>query len=110
MAAMMKEYDWRVPEAQRANLIMVEENMAALENGVQASAGEKEGAGRDGGRGTHSPCMPIEQTLASMGNIYSVHSRGKRSTLFRPTRGGRGGGAGSGGRGAGGVGAAAPWE
>lgn len=35
MAAMMKEYGWRVPEAQRANLIMVEENMTALENGVQ---------------------------------------------------------------------------
>ncbi|CAM9108105.1 unnamed protein product, partial [Hapterophycus canaliculatus] len=36
MAAMMKEYGWRVPEAQRANLIMVEENMITLENGVQA--------------------------------------------------------------------------
>lgn len=35
----MKEYGWRVPEAQRANLIMVEENMTALENGVQASMG-----------------------------------------------------------------------
>ena len=34
----MKEYGWRVPEAQRANLIMVEENMTALENGVQASS------------------------------------------------------------------------
>lgn len=32
---MMKEYGWRVPEAQRASLIMVEENMTALENGVQ---------------------------------------------------------------------------
>lgn len=54
MAAMMKEYGWRVPEAQRANLIMVEENMTALENGVQASR-VKEGAGRDGG-GTVTPC------------------------------------------------------
>lgn len=35
MATMMKEYGWRIPEAQRANLIMVEENMTALENGVQ---------------------------------------------------------------------------
>lgn len=38
MAEMMKEYGWRVPEAQRANLIMVEENMTALENGVQVRA------------------------------------------------------------------------
>ena len=35
MAAMMKDYSWKVSEAQRANLIMVEENMTALENGVQ---------------------------------------------------------------------------
>lgn len=38
MVAMMKEYGWKIPEAQRANLTMVEENMEALENGVQASA------------------------------------------------------------------------
>lgn len=38
MAATMKEYGWKIPEAQRANLTMVEENMEALENGVQASA------------------------------------------------------------------------
>lgn len=37
----MKEYGWRVPEAQRANLIMVEENMTALENGVQVRSGGK---------------------------------------------------------------------
>ncbi|CAN0447667.1 unnamed protein product, partial [Laminaria digitata] len=35
MAAMMNDYSWKVSEAQRANLIMVEENMTALENGVQ---------------------------------------------------------------------------
>ena len=46
---MMKEYGWRVPEAQRANLIMVEENMTALENGVQASTVEG-GRGAEGGR------------------------------------------------------------
>lgn len=40
MSAMMKEYGWRVPEAQRANLIMVEENMTALENGVQVGVAE----------------------------------------------------------------------
>ena len=39
MAAMMKDYNWKVSEAQRANLIMVEENMTALENGVQARGG-----------------------------------------------------------------------
>ncbi|CAM9277540.1 unnamed protein product [Ascophyllum nodosum] len=37
MASMMKEYGWRVPEAQRANLIMVEEHMTALENGIQVA-------------------------------------------------------------------------
>lgn len=41
----MKEYGWRVPEAQRANLIMVEENMTALENGVQV--GQKQGEALD---------------------------------------------------------------
>lgn len=45
MAAMMKDYGWKVPEAQRANLIMVEENMTALENGVQARAGGRLGEG-----------------------------------------------------------------
>lgn len=44
MAAMMKEYGWRVPESQRANLIMVEENMTALENGVQARSWGRGGA------------------------------------------------------------------
>lgn len=38
MAELMKGYGWRVPEAQRAHLIMVEENMTVLENGVQVSA------------------------------------------------------------------------
>ena len=35
----MKDYSWKVSEAQRANLIMGEENMTALENGVQVRTG-----------------------------------------------------------------------
>ncbi|CAM9163466.1 unnamed protein product, partial [Choristocarpus tenellus] len=35
MAALMKDYNWRVPETQRANLLMVDENMTVLENGMQ---------------------------------------------------------------------------
>lgn len=63
---MMKEYGWRVPEAQRANLIMVEENMTALENGVQASTGERMARGETEGK--RPSLMPAEYTLAT-GNL-----------------------------------------
>lgn len=107
----MKEYGWRVPEAQRANLIMVEENMTALENGVQASkggSGKGAAGGTEGGGGVRSPKFVRERSgmcsFITMHNPASVaHTaiepllvridpKPRRGKMFSTTRKGAGGG------------------
>lgn len=86
MAAMMKEYGWRVPEAQRANLIMVEENMAALENGVQASTGK----GRGGAERFNLSHVPVDSALAYTFTVVGgQHSVGHPGGEERAGGGGR---------------------
>merc|ERR1719230_781964 len=42
MAELMEQQEWAVPEEQKANLVMCEENMSTLETGMQIAEGREE--------------------------------------------------------------------